>query len=125
MTSYTLQVQPQTQYTIEYSNQRGPQGATGPATTDASLLDSGTVADARLSSNVVLESDAYFGGTAFSTYTAGVLTARTYGDGSTKTYTYNGLGQLTVTVHTLANATVVTLTRTYNADGTLSTIVKS
>jgi hypothetical protein len=47
MTSYTLQVQPQTQYTIEYSNQRGPQGpagAAGPATTDASLLVSGTLA---------------------------------------------------------------------------------
>jgi hypothetical protein len=61
MTSYTLQVQPQTQYTIEYSNQRGPQGpagaagADGPATTDASLLVSGTLDDARLSSNVALE----------------------------------------------------------------------
>jgi hypothetical protein len=29
MTSYTLQVQPRASYTIEYSNQRGPQGATG------------------------------------------------------------------------------------------------
>jgi len=55
MTSYTLQVQPRASYTIEYSNQRGPQGATGPAgaaTTDASLLTSGTLADARLSSNI-------------------------------------------------------------------------
>jgi len=58
MTSYTLQVQPRASYTIEYSNQRGPQGATGPAgaaTTDASLLVSGTLSDARLSSNVALE----------------------------------------------------------------------
>jgi hypothetical protein len=58
MTSYTLQVQPQTQYTIEYSNQRGPQGPTGEAgaaTTDASLLVSGTLSDARLSANVALE----------------------------------------------------------------------
>ena len=29
MTSYTLQVQPRRQYTIQYSNERGPQGATG------------------------------------------------------------------------------------------------
>jgi hypothetical protein len=59
MTSYTLQVQPQTQYTIEYSNQRGPQGPTGAAgaaTTDASLLVSGTLSDARLSANVLLAS---------------------------------------------------------------------
>jgi hypothetical protein len=58
MTSYTLNVQPQTQYTIEYANQRGPQGpagAAGPATTDASLLASGTLSDARLSANVALE----------------------------------------------------------------------
>jgi hypothetical protein len=58
MTSYTLQVQPRVQYTIEYANQRGPQGATGAAgstTTDASLLVSGTLSDARLSSNVALE----------------------------------------------------------------------
>jgi len=59
MTSYTLQVQPRASYTIEYSNERGPQGPTGPAgatTTDASLLVSGTLADARLSSNVLLVS---------------------------------------------------------------------
>ncbi len=59
MTSYTLQVQPRASYTIEYSNQRGPQGATGPAgaaTTDASLLVSGTLSDARLSANVLLAS---------------------------------------------------------------------
>jgi hypothetical protein len=46
MTSYTLQVQPQTQYTIEYSNQRGPQGATGPtgpAGTGLSAIASGTI----------------------------------------------------------------------------------
>ncbi len=58
MTSYTLQVQPRASYTIEYANQRGPQGpagAAGPATTDASLLVSGTLSDARLSSNVALE----------------------------------------------------------------------
>jgi hypothetical protein len=62
MTSYTLQVQPQTQYTIEYSNQRGPQGATGAAgaaTTDASLLVSGTLSDARLSANVLLAGASY------------------------------------------------------------------
>jgi hypothetical protein len=55
MTSYTLQVQPQTQYTIEYSNQRGPQGPAGSnasATTDASLLVSGFLSDARLSDNI-------------------------------------------------------------------------
>jgi len=55
MTSYTLQVQPRAGYTIEYANQRGPQGATGPAgaaTTDASLLTTGTLPDARLSSNI-------------------------------------------------------------------------
>jgi hypothetical protein len=59
MTSYTLNVQPQTQYTIEYANQRGPQGpagAAGAATTDASLLVSGTLSDARLSANVLLAS---------------------------------------------------------------------
>jgi len=59
MSSYTIQVQPRASYTIEYSNQRGPQGATGPSgstTTDASLLVSGTLADARLSSNVLLVS---------------------------------------------------------------------
>ena len=62
MTSYTLQVQPRASYTIEYSNQRGPQGPAGAdgddasATTDASLLVSGTLSDARLSSNVLLAS---------------------------------------------------------------------
>jgi hypothetical protein len=64
MTSYTLQVQPRRSYTIEYSNQRGPQGPAGAdgddatATTDASLLVSGTLSDARLSSNVALENAA-------------------------------------------------------------------
>jgi hypothetical protein len=43
MTSYTLQVQPQTQYTIEYANQRGPQGPTGPAGTGLSAIASGTI----------------------------------------------------------------------------------
>jgi hypothetical protein len=48
--SYTLEVQPPRQYTIQVSNQRGPQGPAGAdgsdasATTDASLLVSGTLA---------------------------------------------------------------------------------
>jgi hypothetical protein len=46
MTSYTLQVQPRASYTIEYSNQRGPQGATGttgPAGTGLTAIASGTI----------------------------------------------------------------------------------
>ena len=64
--SYEIIVNPPAQYVIEYSNQRGPQGPPGAdgtgggggATTDASLLTSGTLADARLSSNVALENSA-------------------------------------------------------------------
>jgi hypothetical protein len=53
--SYEIIVNQPAQYVIEYSNQRGPQGPAGSnasATTDASLLVSGTLSDARLSDNV-------------------------------------------------------------------------
>ena len=62
--SYEIVVNPSRSYTIEYANQRGPQGPAGAdgddatATTDASLLVSGTLSDARLSSNVALENAA-------------------------------------------------------------------
>jgi hypothetical protein len=63
--SYEIIVNPPEQYVIEYSNQRGPQGPAGAdgddatATTDASLLVSGTLSDARLSANVLLAGASY------------------------------------------------------------------
>ena len=60
MSGFTIVVNPQATYSIKYAAGTGPQGATGSnasATTDASLLSSGTLNDARLSTNVVKTSD--------------------------------------------------------------------
>lgn len=53
----SIEVQDQVAATISTVGTQGPQGTAGSATTNASLLTSGTLDDARLSGNVVLTSD--------------------------------------------------------------------
>jgi len=112
----------------------GQEGAPGPNIIDSSTstpFDGVIVGDGESPYSIPLEDlvtqdelieslASNFGGIADTIYVGGRLTSVIYGDGSVKTHTYNGLGQKTVTVHTLANGAVVTRTRTYNADGTLS-----
>lgn len=58
---------------------------------------------------------------------AGLLTSVTYGSGSKALYAYNGDNQLVTAQHTGTDGTtvIVTVTYTYNADGTLAAATRS
>lgn len=73
------------------------------------------------------KADAYQAIAATTYDAAGLLTSVTYGSGSKALYAYNGDNQLVTAQHTGTDGTtvIVTVTYTYNADGTLAAATRS